>query len=98
MVGMLEVCRWDRLRCRDIENVHFAGLSDVQNILSADTGISRQIEGHSFGDHLFSESLNIMPSRVIDIRERTCFQNMESRPKMQLYSNRRQSLTIKVSS
>jgi hypothetical protein len=28
-----------------IQDVHFAGLLDVQNILSADTGISRQTEG-----------------------------------------------------
>jgi hypothetical protein len=33
------------------------GLLDVQNILSADIGISRQTEGHSFGDHLISESV-----------------------------------------
>jgi hypothetical protein len=32
--------------------VHFAGLLDVQNILSADTGISRQTEGNSFSAYL----------------------------------------------
>jgi hypothetical protein len=35
-------------------SVHFAGLLAVRNILSANIGISRQIEGHSFGDHLIS--------------------------------------------
>jgi hypothetical protein len=39
------------------KSVHCAGLLDVQNILSADTGISRQTEGHSFGDHLISRSV-----------------------------------------
>jgi hypothetical protein len=34
----------------NIKSVHFAGLLDVQNILSADTAISRQTESHSFGD------------------------------------------------
>jgi hypothetical protein len=33
-----------------IQGVHFAELLVVQNILSADTGTSRQSEGHSFGD------------------------------------------------
>jgi hypothetical protein len=37
------------------QGVHFAGLLDVQIMLSADTHISRQTEGHSFGDHLISE-------------------------------------------
>jgi hypothetical protein len=38
-------------------------LLDVQNILSADTGISRQTEGHSFGDHLISEQ-SVLRHRV----------------------------------
>jgi hypothetical protein len=38
-----------------IQDVHFAGLLDVENILSADTGISRKTGGNSFGDHLSSE-------------------------------------------
>jgi hypothetical protein len=46
--------------------VHCAGLLDVQNILSAETGISRQTEVHSFGDHLISESVSITPSSVIE--------------------------------
>jgi hypothetical protein len=37
--------------------VQCSGLLDVQQILSADTGISRQTDGHSFGDHLISESV-----------------------------------------
>jgi hypothetical protein len=38
----------------------------VQNILSADTGISWQTEGNSFDDHLSSESVHVMPSSVIE--------------------------------
>jgi hypothetical protein len=45
----------------EIQGVHFAGLLDVQN-----TGISRQTEGHSFGDHLSSESVSVMPLSVIE--------------------------------
>jgi hypothetical protein len=46
--------------------VHCAGLLDVQNILSADTDISRQTGGHSFGDHLISESVSVTPWSVIE--------------------------------
>jgi hypothetical protein len=49
-----------------ILSVHYAGLLDVQNILLADTGISRQTESYSFGDHLISESVSFMPSSVIE--------------------------------
>jgi hypothetical protein len=38
----------------------------AQNILSADTGISWQTEGHSFGDHLISELVSVTPSSVIE--------------------------------
>jgi hypothetical protein len=48
-----------------IQDVHFAGLLDVQNILMADTGIFRQTEGHSFSDHLVSGSVSVTPSSVI---------------------------------
>jgi hypothetical protein len=60
--------RWDvnKSSSEYIEGVHFAGLLDVQNILSADTGISRQTEGHSFGDHLIIESVSVTPSSVIE--------------------------------
>jgi hypothetical protein len=51
---------------RYIQCVHCAGLLDVRNILSADTGISRKTEGHSFGDHLSSESVRVTPSCVIE--------------------------------
>jgi hypothetical protein len=44
--------------------VHFAGLLDVQNILSADTVISRQTVGHLFGDHLISGPVSVKPSSV----------------------------------
>jgi hypothetical protein len=44
---------------------HCAGLLDVQNILLADAG-RRQTEGHSFGDHLISESVSVTPSSVIE--------------------------------
>jgi hypothetical protein len=30
------------------------------------TGISRQTEGHYFGDHLISESVSVTPSSVIE--------------------------------
>jgi hypothetical protein len=50
-----------------IQGVHFARLLDVQNILSADNGVSRQTEGHSFGDHLIIGSVSIMPSSVIEV-------------------------------
>jgi hypothetical protein len=44
-----------------IQSVHCAGLLDVQDMLSADTGISGQTEGYSFGDHLISESVSVTP-------------------------------------
>jgi hypothetical protein len=50
-----------------IYGVHFAGLLDVKNILSADSGISWQTEGHSFGDDLISGSVNVTPSSVIEL-------------------------------
>jgi hypothetical protein len=50
-----------------IQRVHCAGLLDAQNISSADTGISRQTESHSFGDHLISGSVSITPSSVIKV-------------------------------
>jgi hypothetical protein len=37
-----------------------------QNILSADTATSWQTEGNSFGDHLISDSLSVMPTSVIE--------------------------------
>jgi hypothetical protein len=43
----------------DIYCVHFAGLLDVQNISSVDTGISRQSQGHSSGDDLISGSVSL---------------------------------------
>jgi hypothetical protein len=49
-----------------VQCVHSARLLDVQNILSADIGISWQTEGHSFGDHLSSESVSVTPSSVIE--------------------------------
>jgi hypothetical protein len=49
------------LRCGKmlIQDVHFAGLLDVLNILSADNGISRKTEGHSFGENLISGSVSV---------------------------------------
>jgi hypothetical protein len=55
-----------------VQDVHFAGLLDVQNILSADTGISRKTEGHSFNDHLFSGSVSITTSSVIEVSNVLC--------------------------
>jgi hypothetical protein len=51
--------------------VHFGGLLDVQNILSADTGISRQTEGHSF-----SRSVSITPSSLIEASIVLCSDSM----------------------
>jgi hypothetical protein len=47
-------------------SVHCAGLLDIQNILSADTGISRLSEGNSFGDHLISEPVGVTPSSIVE--------------------------------
>jgi hypothetical protein len=41
-----------------IQDVHFAGLLNVQNILPADIGIPRQIEGHLLVDHLIRGSVS----------------------------------------
>jgi hypothetical protein len=49
-----------------IQGVYFTGSLDVQNILSADTDISRQTEGHSFGDRLISELVGVTPSNVTE--------------------------------
>jgi hypothetical protein len=48
-----------------IQGVHCTRLLDVQNILSADTGISRQTVGHSFGDHLMTLSSVIEASIML---------------------------------
>jgi hypothetical protein len=50
----------------NIQRVHCAGLLDVRNILSVDTGIFRQTEDHSFGDHLISGSVSATPSNVLE--------------------------------
>jgi hypothetical protein len=55
-----------------IYSVHFAGLLDIQNFLSADTGISQQTGGHSFGDQLTSKSVSAMPSNVIEASTVLC--------------------------
>jgi hypothetical protein len=49
-----------------IYTVHCAGLLDLQNILLPDIRTSRQTEGHSFGDHLISESVRVTPSSVLE--------------------------------
>jgi hypothetical protein len=49
-----------------IQSTHFAGLLEVRNVLSADTGFSRQTEGHSFGDHPIIGSVSVTPSTVIE--------------------------------
>jgi hypothetical protein len=49
------------------QGVHLAGLLDVQNILSADTGNSWQTDGHSFGDHLISGSVGVASWSVIKL-------------------------------
>jgi hypothetical protein len=45
---------------------------DVQSILSVDTLIARQTEGHSFGDHLISESVSVTLSSVIEASIALC--------------------------
>jgi hypothetical protein len=55
-----------------IYSVHFAGLLDVHNILSADTGISWQTEGHSFSDYLISESVSVTPLIVTETSIMLC--------------------------
>jgi hypothetical protein len=50
-----------------VYSVHCAGLLDVQNVFSADTGISRETESHSFSDHLISESVTVTPSSVTEV-------------------------------
>jgi hypothetical protein len=42
------------------------------HILSADTGICRQNEGHSFGDHLSSDSVRVTPLSVIEAPIELC--------------------------
>jgi hypothetical protein len=54
------------MRHGELQDVHFAVSLDVQNILSADTGISRQTEDNSFGDHVSSELVRVTPSSVIE--------------------------------
>jgi hypothetical protein len=49
-----------------IQDVHFAGLLDVQNILSADIGISRQNEGYSFGNQMITELFSVKLSSVTE--------------------------------
>jgi hypothetical protein len=49
-----------------IQDLHFAGLLDVQNIISADAGIYWQTEGHSLGDHLINRPVSVTPSSVIE--------------------------------
>jgi hypothetical protein len=51
-----------------VYDIHYAGILDV----SADTGISRQTEGHSFGDHLISESVSVTSSSVIEASTVLC--------------------------
>jgi hypothetical protein len=55
-----------------IESAHCAGLLDVHNILSADTGIPPQTEGYLYGDHLSSESVSVTPSSVIEASIMLC--------------------------
>jgi hypothetical protein len=50
------------MRIRLIQSIQFTGLFNVQIILSADTGISRQTEGN----YLSSESVRVMPSSFIE--------------------------------
>jgi hypothetical protein len=59
-------------KMRYIQGVHFAGLLEVQNILSADNGISLKTESHSFGDHLISWLVSVTPWSVIEASIALC--------------------------
>jgi hypothetical protein len=37
-----------------------------EHLIDKHCGISRQAEGHSFGDHLISELVSVTPESVID--------------------------------
>jgi hypothetical protein len=65
-------CLYDKRFCKFKRySVHCVGLLDM-NILSADAGITRQTEGHSFGDHLISESVSVTSSNVIEASVMLC--------------------------
>jgi hypothetical protein len=53
-----------------VPSVQCAGLLDVQgasqNVIGRHSGILRKTEGHSFGDHLISESVSIAPSSITE--------------------------------
>jgi hypothetical protein len=38
-----------------------------EHLIGRHCGISWQTEGHSFGDHLISESVSVTPSSVIEV-------------------------------
>jgi hypothetical protein len=44
-----------------------------EHLIDRHCGISRQTEGHSFGDHLISESVSITPSSVIEAFIMLCY-------------------------
>jgi hypothetical protein len=48
-----------------VYSVHCAGLLD-EHLIGRHCCISRQTEGHSFGDRLSSESVSVMPSNMIE--------------------------------
>jgi hypothetical protein len=62
---LCRVCCQSAERC-EVSSYLEHSVLDVQNILAVDAGISRQIEGHSFGDHLISGSVSVTPSSVIE--------------------------------
>jgi hypothetical protein len=44
----------------------------AEHLISRHCGISRQTEGHSFGDHLISKSVSVTPSSVIEASIMLC--------------------------
>jgi hypothetical protein len=52
--------------------------ADVQTILSADTSISRQVEGRLFSDHLINESVSVKPLNVIETSIMLCSVSYDS--------------------
>jgi hypothetical protein len=64
--NLIPLSLWSNIECP------LFSLIGVQNILSADTGISQQTKGHSFGDHLSSESVSVTPLSAIEASIMLC--------------------------
>jgi hypothetical protein len=70
MVGKIKLKYWKWsgfiwLRIGSIECSLYRLIRRPEHLIGRHCGISRQTEGHSFGDHLISESVSVTQSRVI---------------------------------